>query len=63
MAEETIYGIEVDVSLGRPPRVDATVFISVAARDEIEAELLACQIAGCDRRVTMPVGSRLVDMP
>lgn len=54
------YAVEVDVSLGRPPCADATVYVIVSARNEIEAELVACQMVGCDRRVTMPVGSRLI---
>lgn len=54
------YSVEVDVSLARPPRADATVWCIVSAQNEIEAEMIANQMAACDRRVTMPVASRLV---
>lgn len=58
MEAEPIWSVEVDVALGRPPRADATRYVLVAAATRVEAELIACQMAACDRRVVMPVGSR-----
>lgn len=51
------YSVEVDVSLSRPPRADATIYFVLEADNGIEAELLACQWAACHRLVIMPVGS------
>lgn len=62
-SHEETYEVEVDVALARPPRVDATVFVTVAASTRTEAELVACQIAQCDRRVVMAVGSRVTSGP
>ena len=55
-----MFAVEVDVALARPPRADATVRVLVDAESVHEAELVACQIAACDRRVVMPVGARLI---
>lgn len=56
----TVYRVEVDVALDRPPRTDATVRVVVDAGTAVDAELTACQIAECDRRVVMAVGSRIL---
>lgn len=56
------YQVEVDVSLGRPPRVDATIYYQVAAHSPVDAQLIACQMAACHPRVVMPVGSRVVGL-
>lgn len=56
-----IFKVAVDVALSRPPRADATVFVVVDAAHRFDAELIACQMAGCNRQVVMPVGSRIVD--
>jgi hypothetical protein len=55
-----IASVEVGVSLGRPPRHDATVYVRVDAPTETAVELLACQIASCWPGVVMPVWSRIV---
>lgn len=55
-----VYKVRVGVSLARPPREDASVWVQVQADGEQEAELIACQIAMCDRRVVMAVSSEVV---
>lgn len=55
-----VFTVEVDVALRRPPRPDATVRVRISALSATEAELVACQMASCDRRVVMAVGSRIV---
>ena len=57
----SIYWIEVDVALQRPPRVDAQMYFCIEARSGVEAELIACQWAACSRHVVMPVGSVVYD--
>lgn len=53
------YQVEVDVSLGRPPRADATIYYQIAARSSVDAQLIACQMAACHPRVLMPIASRV----
>jgi hypothetical protein len=55
--------VEVDVALGPPPRNDATIYLSVAAEDEFDAELTALEIVCCHPRVYQPVASRITDWP
>jgi hypothetical protein len=55
-----IVAVEVGVSLGRPPRHDATVYVLVEADTVTEGSLVACQIATCHPAVAMPVSSRVV---
>lgn len=55
-----VFAAEVDVSLGRPPRTDATIYYQIAADSSVDAQLIACQMAACHPRVVMPVASRLV---
>lgn len=57
----SVYRVEVDVATCRPPRADATVFVTVEAPSGHAAELLACQIAMCHPHVVMPVGSAVTD--
>lgn len=53
----SIYTVEVEVALSRPPRVDATIYFALEAESGHAAELLAQQIAAYHPRVCMPVGS------
>lgn len=57
-----IYAVHVDVALARPPREDDVVRVLVDAGGPVEAQLIACQIAACHRRVVMPVSSRVVSV-
>jgi hypothetical protein len=56
-----LVAVEVGVALSRPPRVDRISKVLVEAPTEIEAQLLACQIA-CRRDVVMPVYSQVLDV-
>lgn len=57
----SIFGVEVDIALSRPPKIDQTVLCVVESPNGVEAELLACQIAQARQGVVMAVGSRVVD--
>jgi hypothetical protein len=57
----SIYKVEVDVALRRPPRTDATIYFTLDAKNGHAAELIACQWAYCHPRVVMPVGSVVTD--
>ena len=54
------YAVRVGVALARPPREDAVVWVLVAASNDVEARLIACQIAAADRRVVMPVSAEII---
>lgn len=54
------YAVRVGVALARPPREDAVVWVLVAASNDVEARLIACQLAVADRRVVMPVSAEIV---
>lgn len=56
-----IFKVEVAVALSRPPKNDATIFITVDAPNGHDAELVACQIASTHPRVVMPVASLVTD--
>lgn len=49
--------IEVDISLGRPLKVDKTINVCVVANSLITAELIACEMAFI---YGMAVGSRVI---
>lgn len=53
------YAVRVGVALARPPREDAFVWVVVAASNDTEARLIACQIAATDQRVVMPVSATI----
>ena len=57
----SIFAVEVDLALSRPPKIDQTVMIVVDAEDGVAAELLACQMAQARNDVVMAVGSRVID--
>ena len=54
--------VQVQVAVARPPTPanTRTVFVLVDAVTTTEANLIACQIAACDRRVEMVTGSRVI---
>lgn len=53
----SLYTVEVEVALKRPPTCDATIYFEVEATSGLDAELLACQWAYEHPRVQMPVAS------
>lgn len=57
----SVYKVEVDVALRRPPRRDKTLYYVVEADTGQDAELIACQMAYARRGVSMPVGSVVTD--
>ena len=56
-----IYGVQVDVALRRPPRVDARLYYRLTAQSGLEAELQAGQWAACRPGVVMPIGAVVLD--
>lgn len=55
-----IVTVHVAVALSRPPRVDEWRRIRVLAGSEVEASLVACQIASCTS--VMAVACEVVDV-
>lgn len=55
----SVFGIEVDVALVRPPKVDEIRYCVVEAENAMEAALIAGQIAACTS--VMPLGFRIVE--
>lgn len=55
----SVFGIEVDVALVRPPTVDQIRYYVVEAPTAMEAALIAGQMAACTS--IMPLGFRIVD--
>lgn len=53
------YKVEVYLALARPPRADVTVYVTITAWNEQEAELTAIHMAmGFYPEMVMAVGSR-----
>lgn len=57
----SVYKIEVNVALRRPPRATATIYYTIEAENGHAAELTAQQWAYNHPLVIMPVGSVVTD--
>jgi hypothetical protein len=54
-----LYRVEVDVATARPPKVHATAYVVLEARNWIDAELTAIyMVMGSRDCIVMPVGTR-----
>jgi len=58
---ESLWTVEVDLALVRPPTVQRTSRVILLARSASEAELTAISMATQIHRAEMPVGSRIID--
>ena len=59
-----IWRVEVGLALGRPPRLDTTVFVEVVADSSTEAELTAIALATITRKAAvMAVSALITDWP
>lgn len=58
-----VFTVEVQVALARPPRADATVWVTVDAPSDGAAIALACQLAEATRpRVVMAVKATILSV-
>lgn len=62
-AEPGVWRVEVGLALQRPPRHDATVYITLQADDWMDAELTAIEIACATRKCVMPISTLITDWP
>lgn len=58
---ETLWTVEVDLCLVRPPTVQRTSRVILMAPDATSAELMAISMATQIHNAEMPVGSRIID--
>lgn len=58
---DTLWTVEVDLALVRPPTVQRTSRVTLLAPDATSAELTAISMATMIHKAEMPVGSRIID--